>query len=89
VCGRDLVGHGVDAILGEAGIEHGLAQQGGHLSASPAARILVLTDDDLVEDLSSQQPKGANILVAAISRNGDDADAARRPRARDEVGDRL
>ena len=39
--------------------------------------------------MSSQQPEGAGILVTAIPGNGDDADAARRLRARDEVGDHL
>ena len=80
VCGRDLVGHGVDAIRGQAGIEHGLPQQGGHLAAGPAARVVVLADDDLVEGLSRQQCEGADVLVAAVAGDGDDADGARRPR---------
>ena len=89
VGGRDLVGHGVDAIRGQAGIEHGLPQQGGHLAASPAARIVILADDDLVEGLTCQQAEGTGIFVAAVSGNSDDADAAWRRRARDEVADGL
>ena len=52
---RDLVGHGVDSIRGQANIEHGtVAKATGYFGARPR-RFSFLADDDLIEGLTGQQ----------------------------------
>ena len=61
-----------------------LGDQLGGVAARPAAVVLVLADDDLVEVAGRHPAELEDVLVAAVAGGGDDADAPagdRSPRA--------
>ena len=61
---------------------HALGDVAGGLAGRPAAQVLVLADDDLVERAGGDRPVLALVLVAAVAGDADDADRPAGPRRR-------